>query len=134
MGRFYRLLLDDYSAASFTSFDKDYYGTLEEINAFFEEMKKDKEIAYRTIDKVSIVLNFLIAIVAFPFIFMVSVLSEIVADTSVWQQILYVTPALTVLGVAASVTLRRCGHRKHSLFIQFMGPILFAIEFLIVSL
>ena len=47
MGRFYRLLLDDYSAASFTSFDKDYYGTLEEINEFFEEMKKDKEIAKR---------------------------------------------------------------------------------------
>ena len=44
MGRFYRLLLDDYSAASFTSFDKDYYGTLEEINEFFEEMKKDKEL------------------------------------------------------------------------------------------
>ena len=47
MGRFFRLLLDDYSAASFTSFDKDYYGTLEEINEFFEEMKKDKEIAKR---------------------------------------------------------------------------------------
>ena len=97
-------------------------------------IKKDKEIVYRTMDKVSIVLNFLIAIVAFPFIFMVSVLSEIVADTSVWQQILYVTPALTVLGVAASVTLRRCGHGKHSLFIQFVGPILFAIALLIVPL
>ena len=96
-------------------------------------IKKDKEIVYRKMEKVSIVLNLLIAIVAFPFIFMVSVLSEIVADTSVWQQILYFTPALTVLGVAASVVLRRCGYGKQSLFIQFLGPVLFAVELLTVS-
>lgn len=47
MSRYYRLLLDDYSAASFTSFDKDYFGTLEEINEFFESMKADKELAER---------------------------------------------------------------------------------------
>lgn len=97
-------------------------------------IKKDKQIVYRKIDKVSIVLNLLVAIVAFPFIFMASALSEIVADTSVWQQILYLTPALTVLGIATSVAMRRCGYRKHSLFIQFVGPILFAIELLIVPL
>ena len=97
-------------------------------------IKKDKEIVYGKMDKISIVLNFLIAIVAFPFIFMVSVLSEIVADTSVWQQILYATPALTVLGVAASVAMRRCGYGKHSMFVQFIGPFLLAIELLVVSL
>ena len=47
MSRYYRLMLDDFSAASFTSFDKVYYGTLEQINAFFEEMKSDEEIAKR---------------------------------------------------------------------------------------
>lgn len=97
-------------------------------------IKKDKEIIYSKMDKVSVVLNFLIAIVAFPFIFMVSVLSEIVADTSGWQQILYATPALTVLGVAASVAMRRCGYGKRSLLTQFVGPILFALDLLIVSL
>ena len=97
-------------------------------------IKKDKEIMYGKMDKISIALNFMIAIVAFPFIFMISVLSEIVADASVWQQVLYFTPALTVLGVAASVVLRRCGYGKHSLLAQFMGPILFALELLVVSL
>lgn len=97
-------------------------------------IKKDKKNVCRKIDKVSIVLNFLITIVAFPFIFMVSVLSEIVADTSVWQQILYFTPALTVLGIAASVAMRRCGYGKSSLFVQFLGPFLLAIELLVVSL
>ena len=95
-------------------------------------IKKEKEIVYRKMDKVSVVLNFLIVLVAFPFIFLVSGLSEIVADTSVWQQILYLTPALTVLGIAASVVLRRCGYGKTGLLIQFMGPILFALELLIV--
>lgn len=47
MSRYYRLLLDDYAAPSFTSFDKDYYGTLEDINSFFEEIKSDEEIAKR---------------------------------------------------------------------------------------
>lgn len=97
-------------------------------------IKKNKELVYRKIDKASIVLNFLIAVVAFPFVFVVSALSEIVADTSVWKQILYFTPALTVLGIAASVALRRCGYGKHSLFVQFLGPGLFVIDLLIVSL
>jgi hypothetical protein len=97
-------------------------------------IKKDGAIVYSKLDKVSVVLNFLIAIVAFPFIFMVSALSEIVADTSLRQQVLYFTPALTVLGVAASVVLRRCGYGKGGLFAQFLGPVLFAVLLLILPL
>ncbi len=47
MGRYYRLLLDDFSAASFTSFNKGYYGTLDQINGLFEYMRSNKEIADR---------------------------------------------------------------------------------------
>ena len=97
-------------------------------------IKKEKETIYRNMDKVSIVLNFLIAIVAFPFIFMVSALSEIVADTSIFQQILYFTPALTVLGIAVSVTLRRLGYRRLGFWSQFAGPVVFAFLMLIVDL
>lgn len=32
---YYRLELDDYSAAAFTSFGKYYYGTLEDLRCFF---------------------------------------------------------------------------------------------------
>ena len=76
-----------------------------------------------------LMISFVITLIvgAFPFIFVVSALSEIVADTSVWQQILYFTPALTVLGIAASVAMRRCGYGKHSLWIQLVGPILFVL-------
>lgn len=97
-------------------------------------IKKEKEIVYCKMDKFSIVLNFLIAIVAFPFIFMVSALSEIVADTSIWQQILYFAPALTVLGIGASVTLRRLGCKRIGFLSQFAGPVVFALLILIVNL
>lgn len=47
MEKYYRLLLDDYSAASFTSFSKDYYGTLEQIAGLFEAIKQDAELVKR---------------------------------------------------------------------------------------
>ena len=94
-------------------------------------IKKDREIASSKMDKVAAVFNFLVAIVACPFIFVVSALSEILADTSVWQQILYLAPALTILGIATSVVLRRCRLGKHGMFVQFAGPIVFAAAVLI---
>lgn len=97
-------------------------------------VKRDGEIVYGKMDKVSVVLNFLIAIVAFPFILMVSLLSEIVADTSVWQQALYLAPALTVFGIGASVTLRRLGYRYISFWSQFTGPVVFTWLILIADL
>ena len=84
-------------------------------------IKRDREITYGILDKISIVLNILIIFVAFPFILVVSMLSEIVAEATAWQQILYLAPALTASGVATSLTLRRCGYRKLGFFLQFVG-------------
>lgn len=42
---FYRLLLDDYAAASFTSFSKSYYGTQDQLANFFQALKEDTETA-----------------------------------------------------------------------------------------
>ena len=54
MARFYRLLLDDYSAASFTSFDKDYFGTLEDIDGLFKAIREDEDTAERFQDILSV--------------------------------------------------------------------------------
>ena len=40
--QYYRLILDDYSAASFTSFNKHYFGTWEEIEALLNELEENK--------------------------------------------------------------------------------------------
>ena len=96
-------------------------------------IKKDRDTAYSKLDKFGVALNFLIAILAFPFIFMVSMLSEIVADTSFWQQVLYFSPALTVLGVGASIVLRRLGFRRIGFWSQFAGPVVFALLIFIVN-
>lgn len=45
MGRYYRLILDDYSAASFTSFSKDYFGKMEDIAGLFNAIREDDSIA-----------------------------------------------------------------------------------------
>lgn len=52
--QYYRLLLDDYSAASFTSFDKSYFGTLEQIDSLFFEHKADGELREQLAEIISI--------------------------------------------------------------------------------
>ena len=90
-------------------------------------IRKDPEVTYGIMDKVSILINILVAIIVFPFILIISCLSEILTDVSVLQQILYLTPAITVLAIAASVTLRRMGKKQISFWISFAGPAIFAL-------
>lgn len=47
MARYYRLLLDDYSAASFTSFSKEYFGTLEQLKGLFNKIRSNTDTAER---------------------------------------------------------------------------------------
>ena len=94
-------------------------------------IKKGRRSASGGFNKFSVVLNYLIFFIAFPFILVTSALSEVVADASALQQVLYLAPALTVLGIAASVTLRRMEHKKLSFWIQFVGPIVFELVFLV---
>ena len=84
-----------------------------------------------TLNKIGIALNLLVIAVAFPFMFIVSTLSEILGDTSVLQQLLYLTPAMTVTGVGASLVLRRRGYALPGLLIQLAGPAVFALTVLI---
>ena len=93
-------------------------------------VKKDPEVTYNGLDKFSIVLNFLMTLAVFPFILVASALSEITADATLMQQVLYLAPALTAIGIALSVVLRRMGRRIVSLGIQFAGPVIFALSLL----
>ena len=90
-------------------------------------IRREPGVSYGIVDKLSVGLNFLVAIFAFPFILITSVLSEILSDATAWQQLLYLAPAITVLGIAASVVLRRMGHKILGFVIQFIGPVVFAL-------
>ena len=94
-------------------------------------VKKDREQPGGKMNKISIALNVLVLAVAFPFMLIVSTLSEILGDTSLLQQLLYLTPALTVAGVGVSLVLRRRGYALEGLLVQLVGPVLFALTILI---
>ena len=96
-------------------------------------IKKEPQLTYSMLDKFSVFLNWMIVIFVFPFILVASVLSELVASETIWQQILYFTPALTALGLAASLTLRRMGERCVSFCVQIVGPALFGLMILLES-
>lgn len=51
--QFYRLCLDDYSAAAITSFDKYYFGTLDMISKFINTLKNDENTAERFHDLIT---------------------------------------------------------------------------------
>ena len=50
---YYRLELDDHSAAAFTSFGKYYYGTMEDLRCFFGELIIDEDLKKRFKDLIS---------------------------------------------------------------------------------
>lgn len=49
----FKLCLEDYSAAAFTSFDKEYFGTFEMIESFIDAIKYDKQISEKFADLTS---------------------------------------------------------------------------------
>ena len=94
-------------------------------------VKKDRAQMGGALNKLGIALELLVIAVAFPFMLILSTLSEILGDTSALQQLLYLTPAMTVAGVGASMVLRRRGYALPGLLMLLIGPVLFTLAVLI---
>ncbi len=94
-------------------------------------VERDWDQTGTILDKIEVVMNLLVVAFAFPFILIASTLSEILGETSALQQVLYLTPALTMTGVCVSVVLRRRGYSLWGFLIQFIGPAVFALAVLI---
>ena len=91
-------------------------------------VKRDKTVPYKALDKLSIVMNFVICIVALPFMTFVTALMQItMSGDELLYQIALCIPALTAFTVAASVALRRIRFTKAGFFLQFVGPVLFML-------
>ena len=90
-------------------------------------VKKENEVHYTTLDKLSVALNFLVGLVFFPFITIVAILSDIVAGGSLLDMTMYCLPSITLLGIGVSLVVRRKGHRIPGLLTQFIGPLVLAL-------
>lgn len=91
-------------------------------------VKRDRSISYGILDKLSIVVNFLIGFTVFPFLCVVSPLIDINGDASDPISIsFFFLPAITCYGLAASVCLRRNGYRKSGFFVQFTSLAVLAL-------
>lgn len=91
-------------------------------------VKRDTTVPYKALDKLSIVLNCIICFVAIPFITLITTLLQItMGGDELAYQICMCIPALTAFTVAASIALRRIRFTKAGFFVQFIGPVLFAL-------
>ena len=96
---------------------------------------KDAYVKYSALDKIGIVFNFIIGIVAVPFISFVCMMYGIVeSNVELVNQITYNIPSIVILCLALSVVFRRKGYSKTGFFVQFVGIIPFIYMFILDSM
>ena len=95
-------------------------------------VRKEKELQYKAIDIVSIVLNFIIGFTLIPFVTILGVFIDIEGGgPELYYQVTYFIPAVVTLCIAASVALRRKGHGIKSLIAELIGPTVFALYLIV---
>ena len=98
-------------------------------------VKKNADVSYKSLDKLSLVANVFIGIVAIPFITVVIFFFPLVMESvSLMYQIYLCVPALTAFAIAASVSLRRKGFTMSGFFVQFVFPVLLFAEIIVESI
>ena len=96
-------------------------------------VRKDKEYKYSYLDKSCIIVNFIVGIIAVPFIFIICTLYGLVGSSYEWiDQFIYNIPPISIFCLALSVVFRRKGFSKTGFFVQF-GGILFFVMFLLLD-
>ena len=97
-------------------------------------VKKDKEYIRKPINIITIIFNFIIGLVAFPFFTIIALLLSALGDVgNIMNLLQYLLPALTLLGITASVGLRRKMYNKSALLVQFISPAIFTVIMIISS-
>ena len=91
-------------------------------------VKRDQTVSYKTLDKVSIVLNVLVVFVVLPVAAIIVYFTQIVASGPEFSyQLLLCLPVFTAYTVAASICLRRKGFTRAGFFIQLITPAFFGL-------
>ena len=91
-------------------------------------VRKEQEYNYTKLDKIGLILNFVVGFVALPFISLVCVFFGLVeSNVALINQITYNIPSVTICCLALSVAFRRKGISKTGFFVQFVGVALFVL-------
>ena len=91
--------------------------------------KKEKDVTYDHLDVIGILFNFAIVFLGVPIMAVYGMLSDIVETSeALTHQIGYLAAPLSLLGVAASVALRRKGSRNIGVLVQFIAPAIFVLD------
>jgi hypothetical protein len=91
-------------------------------------VKRDKTIPYKALDKISIVVNFIVVLVVIPIATGAIWFSQIVAGGNEFSfQLMLCIPVFTAFTVAASVSLRRKSYTKAGFFVQLVTPAMIAL-------
>lgn len=94
-------------------------------------VRKDKEYKYSYLDKSCIIVNFIVGIIAVPFIFIICTLYGLVGSSYEWiDQLIYNIPPISIFCLALSVVFRRKGFSKTGFFVQFGGILTFVLMLL----
>ena len=105
------------------------------LGAILIFVKKEQDFQRKSIDSVSIVLNYIVGFAFVPFVTLAGMLLDINGGSSeFYVQAFYFIPAFSVLCVAASVALRRKGCGVASLVSGLLGPGIFGVCCVIGSL
>lgn len=91
-------------------------------------VRKDEDYEVSYFNKSCVIINFIVGIIAAPFIYIICALFSIVGSGYEWiDQIIYNIPPITVFCIALSVIFRRKGYSKTGFFVQFGGVALFLL-------
>lgn len=91
-------------------------------------VRKDKEYKYAAIDKIGICLNFIVGLIAIPFITLICIFFDLNGSgEDILSQIAYNTPAFAIICLTLSIVFRRREFGKPGFFVQFAGVALFAL-------
>ena len=95
-------------------------------------VKKEKELQYKKVDKISIILNFVICFTLIPFVSILAAFIDIEGGgPELYRQMLYFIPSFSVLCIAASVALRRKGSGVKALIAELIAPAVFVLYLIV---
>ena len=95
-------------------------------------VRKEKDLKYKAIDIITIILNFIVSFTLLPFVTILALLIDIEGGgPELYYQVTYFIPSVVVLCNAASIALRRKGYGIISLIACLIGPAVFALYLII---